>query len=759
MGKNTSFSFILEQDDCNFMCYCNFPRSLVLIHSIHRWEKKCLGMDKMLRDVALILRSVTDITFLVDIGYTIYEGMKKAYTDINEGDEIIPFAKNLARELEWCSLVTDLLSVFPMPQLLVVKVFSKMRGWGYLERRKVLNSFLLSQFLEPYGTSFPFNERSCWYWAYRKHPYHEGCMSTFYCDDHITSTTVIAFLNESCGTDVPDNTKPLFDYGIFLDSLEIDFVASLLFIGIEMDSVETNNVKPGKFNGTNFKRWQRQLKYWLTVLGLVSALEDQTTPDKTTETTSKTKEKMTKEELEYHCHNRILNTKNAKTLWDELEAEYGIEDAGIDRFTISNFNNYMMVENKTVSEQIHEYQDFLRKIELKGTKFSEEFKVSCLIDKLPPSWLNFAKTLRHKQGVLTLTQVLNSLRIEEKHKSSNKPKEEKTNVNLVETSNNRNRFQSGRKSFKRTNRNSQPNHNQFNRNQNRSIIDPITIPMAIGINHASFVEEQIIGPKTVITRRPSPTSPSLSGTKDKVVLKPNDWWLDSGANVHVCFDKRFFKNYQNSSGGSVTLGNDTVAQVRGIGEVELKMTSGKTLTLKDVRHVPAVRRNLISGSSLVKQGYKIVMESNRIVITRNDVFIGKGYIIKFLLKFLNVESCNVWHGRLGHVSLSKIKTLMDLELIPKSNIDLKHKCEVCVQAKQTRNSFKPVERNTQILELIHSDVCDSNRSPTRGGNKYFVTFIDDFSRITLKDNEKTPYELWKRRSPNLRILKVWGCLA
>ncbi|KAI5332552.1 hypothetical protein L3X38_022681 [Prunus dulcis] len=222
-------------------------------------EKKCLGMDKKLRNVALILRSVTDITFLVDIGYTIYEGMKKAYTDINEGDEIIPFAKNLARELEWCSLVTDLLSVFPMPQLLVVKVFSKMRGRGYLERRKVLNSFLLSQYFARIGRIIlsskqltwttgirmkaVFNlflyilashvlgalwyffsiqrEISCWYWACKKHPYHEGCMSTFYCDDHITSTTVIAFLNESCGTDVPDNTKPLFDYGIFLDSLEI----------------------------------------------------------------------------------------------------------------------------------------------------------------------------------------------------------------------------------------------------------------------------------------------------------------------------------------------------------------------------------------------------------------------------------------------------------------------------------------------------------------------------------------------------------
>lgn len=88
----------------------------------------------------------------------------------------------------------------------------------------------------------------------------------------------------------------------------------------------------------------------------------------------------------------------------------------------------------------------------------------------------------------------------------------------------------------------------------------------------------------------------------------------------MCFDKRYFKNYQDSSGGSVTLGNDTIAPIHGIGDVELKMTSGKTLILKGVRHVPEVRRNLISGSSLVKQGFKIVMESDRIVITKNNVF-------------------------------------------------------------------------------------------------------------------------------------------
>ena len=36
----------------------------------------------------------------------------------------------------------------------------------------------------------------------------------------------------------------------------------------------------------------------------------------------------------------------------------------------------------------------------------------------------------------------------------------------------------------------------------------------------------------------------------------NNWWLDSGANVHVWFDHAFFKSYHNSSGASVTLEND-----------------------------------------------------------------------------------------------------------------------------------------------------------------------------------------------------------
>nr|GEY25365.1 zinc finger, CCHC-type [Tanacetum cinerariifolium] len=47
----------------------------------------------------------------------------------------------------------------------------------------------------------------------------------------------------------------------------------------------------------------------------------------------------------------------------------------------------------------------------------------------------------------------------------------------------------------------------------------------------------------------------------------------------------------------------------------------------------------------------------------------------------------------------------------------------------------------------------------KGNKKYFVTFIDDASRVPNKRNKITPYELWTKKKPNLNYLRVWGCRA
>ena len=50
---------------------------------------------------------------------------------------------------------------------------------------------------------------------------------------------------------------------------------------------------------------------------------------------------------------------------------------------------------------------------------------------------------------------------------------------------------------------------------------------------------------------------------------------------------------------------------------------------------------------------------------------------------------------------------MHLDLIPKSHVNVNDRCQVCVEAKQPRKPFKYVEKNIVLLELIHSDMCDS----------------------------------------------------
>ena len=49
--------------------------------------------------------------------------------------------------------------------------------------------------------------------------------------------------------------------------------------------------------------------------------------------------------------------------------------------------------------------------------------------------------------------------------------------------------------------------------------------------------------------------------------------------------------------------------------------------------------------------------------------------------------------------------------------------------KITRTPFKRVERKSKIWELIHSDLYDFHNTPSLGNKKYFITFIDDFSKF------------------------------
>ena len=80
------------------------------------------------------------------------------------------------------------------------------------------------------------------------------------------------------------------------------------------------------------------------------------------------------------------------------------------------------------------------------------------------------------------------------------------------------------------------------------------------------------------------------------------------------------------------------------------------------------------------------------------------------------------------MACSELGNVKNMGLLP--NFDCpSEKCQVCVESKFSKPPFHSVDnRVSKPLDLIHTDICDMKSIPSRGGNKYFITFIDYCSR-------------------------------
>jgi len=112
-----------------------------------------------------------------------------------------------------------------------------------------------------------------------------------------------------------------------------------------------------------------------------------------------------------------------------------------------------------------------------------------------------------------------------------------------------------------------------------------------------------------------------------LVGNPKEWWIDSGATRHICAVREAFASYAPAGPDeTIYMGNSATARIEGYGKIMLKMTSGKMVTLNNVCHVSEIRKNLVSTGLLVKNGFKCVYVSDKVVISKNEMYIGKGYL-------------------------------------------------------------------------------------------------------------------------------------
>ncbi|CAL9243332.1 unnamed protein product [Arabidopsis halleri] len=226
--------------------------------------KKCLGIDKKMEITASVLRSFTDVFYIIHIIFQFRTGFIAPSSRVFGRGVLVEDKREIAKRYLSSHFIIDILAVLPLPQMVILVIIPHMRGSLSLNTKNMLKFIVFFQYIPRFIRIYPlykevtrtsgiltetawagaaFNlflymlashvfgafwylfsierETVCWKQACEKT--NSSCIpSLLYCDRQIPGGN--AFLNESCPIQTPNTT--LFDFGIFLNALQSGVVES-----------------------------------------------------------------------------------------------------------------------------------------------------------------------------------------------------------------------------------------------------------------------------------------------------------------------------------------------------------------------------------------------------------------------------------------------------------------------------------------------------------------------------------------------------
>jgi len=235
--------------------------------------------------------------------------------------------------------------------------------------------------------------------------------------------------------------------------------------------------------------------------------------------------------------------------------------------------------------------------------------------------------------------------------------------------------------------------------------------------------------------------------------------LDSGTTCHISPYRSEFLNYRELPARVFQAANKQSFSAVGSGDLVLEVPNGaKTskLTLNDVLYSPAISYILISIGKLDTLGHRVEFRDGRCTIFFLPANSVVGTIPKSARGLYHIQksphvpaddaehaamaqlTVMELHHRMGHIAPGAAKKLVTEGLV--SGVELRPDgeeltfCASCIFAKASRKPVPkgrdPAHRATAFGEEVHSDIWGPARIQTLGHRHYYVTFTDDFSRLT-----------------------------
>lgn len=225
-------------------------------------------------------------------------------------------------------------------------------------------------------------------------------------------------------------------------------------------------------------------------------------------------------------------------------------------------------------------------------------------------------------------------------------------------------------------------------------------------------------------------------------VKSDKWYFDTGSECNMTNNLDHCTEITNTDHIFTCDAHGNKEKAVGIGKYRLPTPYGY-LTLDEVIYSKHLEASYISGGVLDKLGYKWIGGDGKVKIMKDDSLICEGsqvsntlYEMQFSdstksIMATRTDDIEQWHIKLGHLNPNYMNKFFKINRIP-LNCPLDFRCYYCLISKCNRLPHKQSTiKSKSILELIHTDVSGIIRIKNPLGMRYWIVFIDDFTRMTF----------------------------
>ena len=404
----------------------------------------------------------------------------------------------------------------------------------------------------------------------------------------------------------------------------------------------TTRFEVDKFNGSNdFTLWRIRMKAFLVHQGILEALDS--------ESMNFVEDKRKRTEIEAKAHSAILlslgdevlrevaDEEEALGLWNKLASIYMKKSLANKLYLKKKLYTLRMEESRELRKDLDDFNKIILDLNNLGVKIDEEDQAIILLSSLPKIYEHFVDTILYGKDTLTMSEVKAALNSKEIQKKGDE-KGDTNGEGLLVVSR---KFQ--KKEYKGgQNKSSGFKNAQFksdSRNQsNGAGSRGSTGKQCFYCKKEGHFRDECLALKAKLKREGQFNKNKNSGEADiadgqeyvdVLVAASSDigdeWILDSGCSFHMTPNRELFEAFSEEHSGTVILGNNKTCDIKGIGSIVIKNHEDNLKSLREVRYVPELKKNLLSIGMFDKAGYTVNVDDGAMKVCRGSEVLIKGH--------------------------------------------------------------------------------------------------------------------------------------